>query len=82
MHTNQVTMVTKIVDKATKLTLNYLGSYVILAVNKANVTCKHLVTDAVSVFHMDVLKMCFASPEDAFQATLVDYNQYIIRDIQ
>ena len=72
--------VTKMMDKVAKLTPNYLGPYVVLSVDKADVTCRHLVTDVVSVFHMDALKICFASPEDAFQAALVDYNQYVIKE--
>jgi hypothetical protein len=68
----------KMVNKATKLTPNYLGPYLVVAVDKADVTCRHLVTDVVSVFHMTELKMCFASRGEAYEAALVDFHQYVI----
>jgi hypothetical protein len=68
----------KMVNKATKLTPNYLGPYLVVAVDKADATCRHLVTDVVSVFHMTELKMCFASRREAYEAALVDFHQYVI----
>jgi hypothetical protein len=68
--------VEKMIDKVSKLTLNYLGPYEVVKVYKSDVTCRHLVTQALSILHMDKLKMCFATKADAYEAAKVDYDQY------
>ena len=74
--------VRKMVDKATKLTPNYLGPYEVVSVHKADVTCKHLVTGANHVLHMDTLKICLSTREEAYDAALVDYNQFVIEAVK
>jgi hypothetical protein len=68
--------VEKMVDKDAKLTPNYLGPYEVVKVYKADITCRHLVTQALSVFHMDKLKICFSTRADAYEAAKVDFDQY------
>jgi hypothetical protein len=71
--------VRKMVDKESKLQPNYLGPYEIISTYKADITCRHLVTEAVQTFHMSQLKMAFTSREEAYKAALVDYDQFVIQ---
>ena len=73
--------VEKMADKVNKLTPTFLGPYEVLQVHKADVQCKHLVTGAISVLHMSKLKPCFATREEAYEAAMVDYNQFQIEKI-
>jgi hypothetical protein len=59
----------------------YLGPYEILAVNSADIQCKHLVTGAIGVYHMDKLKPCFSTREEAYKAAMVDFNQFEVDKI-
>jgi hypothetical protein len=68
--------VEKMVDKVSKLTPNYLGPYEVMKVYKSDITCRHLVTQALSILHMDKLKMCFSTKAEAYEAAKVDYDQY------
>jgi hypothetical protein len=73
--------VEKMVDRTSKLMPQYLGPYEVVTVNKSDVQCKHMVTGVISVFHMEKLKPCFATREDAYKAAMVDYNQYVVKEI-
>jgi hypothetical protein len=68
----------KMVDRKDKLSPVYLGPYEVVQVHKADVQCRHLVTRAISTFHMDVLKPCFSSQEEAYKAAMVDYDQFVV----
>lgn len=68
----------KMVDRKDKLSPVYLGPYEVAQVYKADVQCRHLVTGAISTFHMDVLKPCFSTQEEAYKAAMVDYDQFVI----
>jgi hypothetical protein len=50
-------------------------------VYKADIKCQHLVTAAIHTFHMSDLKICFATYEEAYNAALVDYEQYVVDSI-
>ncbi len=69
------------VDKSSKLMPQYLGPYEVVTSAKADVQCKHLVTGAIATYHMDKLKPCFSNSEDAYEAAMVDYNQYVVKEI-
>jgi hypothetical protein len=73
--------VEKMVDKDAKLTPNYLGPYEVVKIYKADITCRHLVTQALSIFHMDKLKICFSTKADAYEAAKVDFDQYEVDKI-
>jgi hypothetical protein len=73
--------VEKMVDKASKLTPTFLGPYEVIHAYKADIQCRHLVTGAISVFHMSKLKPCFSTREEAYKAAMVDYDQYQIKEI-
>ena len=64
-----------------KLKTRYSGPYVIIAVYKADITCKHIVTSKLKVFHMDDVKLFIGSAEDAYKAAQTDDDQYVIRSI-
>ena len=74
--------VEKMVDRASKLTPTFLGPYEVVQVYKADIQCRHLVTGAISTFHMSKLKPCFSEREEAYAAAMVDYNQYQVKRIR
>ena len=73
--------VEKLRNKPSKLTPSFLGPYKVVRTYKSDIDCQHLVTGAISTFHMSELKICFATEDDAYQAALVDYQQYVIDTI-
>jgi hypothetical protein len=73
--------VERMVDRSTKLMPQHLGPYEVVAVNKADVQCRHLVTGAIATYHMEKLKPCFSSRAEAYAAAMVDYNQYEVEEI-
>jgi hypothetical protein len=74
--------VEKMVDRTSKLQPQHLGPYEVVSVNKSDVQCRHLVTAAIGTYHMERLKPCFASSrEDAYEAAMVDYNQFVVKKI-
>ena len=38
-------------------------------------------TGAIGTYHMEKLKPCFSSWEEAYEAAMVDYNQYEVKEI-
>jgi hypothetical protein len=65
--------------KAAKLFPNFLGPYLVKGVNKADVELQHIVTHDMKTVHMEHLKPFFSdSFEDAYNAALVDSQQYVI----
>jgi len=71
----------KMEGKEFKLSPNYLGPYKVTKVNKADITCKHIITGSIFTFHMDQLKMAFVTEDEAREIALVDYNQFVIDKI-
>jgi len=64
-----------------KLKFRYAGPYMVTSVYKADITCKHVVTSKVKVFHMQDLKPFMGSLHDAYQAAKTDDDQYVIISI-
>ena len=64
-----------------KLKTRFSGPYLITAVHKADVSCKHLVTAKERVFHMENLKPFIGSTSDAYDAARTDDDQHVIKAI-
>ena len=61
-----------------KLDAKFLGPYLVLTHEHNNVSVRNLITDAISVFHSNRLKLFFGSKEQAYEAALRDSEQYEI----
>jgi hypothetical protein len=64
-----------------KLKTRYSGPYVITSVHKADITCKHIVTAKMKVFHMENIKLFVGSADEAYKAAQTDDDQFIIESI-
>jgi hypothetical protein len=62
-----------------KLRLRYSGPYVVTAIYKADISCKHIVTGKQKVFHMDNIKMFIGSATEAYEAAKTDDDQFSIK---
>jgi hypothetical protein len=56
----------------------YLGPYRVVTHIKNDVTVRNLISDAISVFHVERLKFFFGSEAEAYDAALRDADQYLI----
>ena len=65
-----------------KLSPKFLGPYSVVHQIKNDVTCRNLITDAVTVFHVTRLKLFVGSHETAYQHALRDNDQYVIAEIK
>jgi hypothetical protein len=64
-------------DALTKLCAPFLGPYEVI--HKQNdVTVRNLITEGISVFHSNRLKIFIGTREDAYEAALCDTEQYKI----
>jgi hypothetical protein len=61
-----------------KLDTKYLGPYEVITHIKNDVTVRNLISSAISVFHVERLKLFFGSAEAAYDAALRDSDQYVI----
>ena len=66
---------------ATKLTMNYSGPYEVLEQVKNDITCKHLVTGAIKIFHVSRVKPFFGDELTARDAALRDHDQHEVDSI-
>jgi hypothetical protein len=64
--------------KDQKLRTRYSGPYIVTDVYKADISCKHIVTGKLKVYHMEHLKPFIGSLEEAFDAARSDDDQYVI----
>jgi RNase H-like domain found in reverse transcriptase len=64
-----------------KLSPKFLGPYIVESHLSNNVTCRNMITDAVSVFHVSRLKLFVGDKVSAYAAALRDNNQYEIASI-
>ena len=64
-----------------KLSPNWLGPYEVIAHEKNDVTCKHLVLMSEHVFHVSRLLPFFGSRIEAIEAAKLDRNQFFIYSI-
>jgi hypothetical protein len=64
--------------RPTKLTAPYLGPYEVLSQSKNDVTCKHLVTGVVKVFHVTSLKIFHGDRQAAYELALRDQDQHVV----
>ena len=64
-----------------KLSPKFLGPYSVIHQIKNDVTCRNLITDALSVFHVTRLKLFIGTHDIAYQHALRDNNQYEISKI-
>jgi hypothetical protein len=65
----------------TKLSPKLLGPYIVESHLSNNVTCRNMITDAISVFHVSRLKLFVGDKNSAYAAALRDNNQYEIASI-
>ena len=61
-----------------KLRPRYSGPYIVTSVNKADISCTHIVTAKKKVFHMEDLKPFIGSAQEAYNAAKCDDDQYVI----
>ena len=66
----------------TKLSTTWLGPYKVIAQEKNNVVCKHLVLMSDHTFHVERLKPFFGSKSDAYEVAKLDQNQFFIHFIK
>ena len=64
-----------------KLKPRFSGPYLIAAVHRADVSCKHIVSAKEKVFHMEKLKPFIGSAGDAYDAARADDDQHVVRAI-
>jgi hypothetical protein len=64
----------------TKLSAPFLGPYEVISHKQNDVTVRNLITEAISVFHSNRLKMFIGTREDAYEAALRDTEQYEIAE--
>jgi hypothetical protein len=64
----------------TKTSSPFLGPYKVVSQNKNDVTVKNLITDAISIFHNNRLKIFIGTYDAAYQAALRDTEQYEIAE--
>ena len=65
-----------------KLKTRFSGPYIVTSVNKADISCVHVVTMKQKVFHMSHLKPFFGSKEDEYRVAKTDDDQYRICSIR
>ena len=61
-----------------KLDAKFLGPYSVISHLKNDVTVRNLISDAISVYHVNRLKSFYGSKEQAYDAALRDADQYLI----
>jgi hypothetical protein len=64
-----------------KLSPNFLGPFKVITHIQNDVTCKNLITDALSVFHTSRLKLFTGTFDVAYEHALRDADQYVIKCI-
>jgi hypothetical protein len=64
-----------------KLSPQFLGPYEVISQHKNDITCKHLATHTIKVFHTDDIKIFIGTPEAALQAAMRDNDQHLISRI-
>ena len=67
--------------KPTKITPRYKGPYEVLSHKRNSVECKHVVMHNIQTFHVGDLKLFAGTKEQAFEAALRDYDQYVVKTI-
>ena len=69
------------VPRPTKLSSPYTGPYEVIQQRKNDVECRHVVMGNIKVLHVTRLKLFTGSREEAYQAALLDADQFVIRKI-
>ena len=64
-----------------KLSPQFLGPYEVISQHKNDVTCKHLATHTIKVFHTDDIQIFIGSHESALQAAMRDNDQHLVTRI-
>ena len=67
--------------KPTKITPRYKGSYEVIYHKQNTVNCRHVVMHNVENFHVSDSKIFAGTKEQAFEAALRDYDQYVVKEI-
>jgi hypothetical protein len=65
--------------KPTKLSAPWLGPYEVISQHKNDVTCRHLTTGVVKVFHVTSLKIFHGNRESAYDMALRDDDQHVVK---
>ena len=65
-----------------KLDSNYVGPFEVVKQEHNDVTCRHVVLEAVKVLHVSRLKPFFGSLQDAIEVAIHDKDQHNITEIQ
>jgi hypothetical protein len=55
-----------------------LGPYQILEQVKNDITCRHLITGAISTLHITRVKTFNGTEEEGYKLALADYEQYVV----
>ncbi len=64
----------------TKSSAPFLGPYEVISHKQNDVTCRNLITDAISVFHSNRVKIFIGTRDQAYDAALRDTEQYEIAE--
>jgi hypothetical protein len=64
-----------------KLTTKFSGPFEVVSQTKTDVSCKHLVHGSIHVFHVTELKIFHGSREEAYKLAMVDFNQFVVKNI-
>ena len=68
--------------KPTKLSAPWLGPYEVIQQKRNDVTCRHLVTGVVKVFHVVTLKIFHGDRDTAYEMALRDDDQHVVKQIR
>ena len=69
------------VPRPTKLSSPYTGPFEVIQQRKNDVECRHLVMGNIRFLHVTRLKLFTGSREEAYQAALLDADQFVIKKI-
>ena len=67
--------------KKEKLGPNFTGPWKVVSVNKNDYVCEHITHGIRQEFHVNMLKPYFGTVETAKAAALLDYDQFIVKQI-
>ncbi len=67
--------------KREKLGSNFTGPWKVINVRKNDYVCEHITHGIREEFHVNMLKPYFGTVETAKEAALLDYDQFVVRQI-